>query len=90
MSFPIPYSARIVTAIGNDEFELVRFQRQIQSSDIKFWTEGREDRSWVERPLKDHDCDTPRQAFRELSKPGGSSARAVVCKGLDVDIYQSP
>lgn len=84
MSFPIPYSARIVTAIGNDCFELARFHRNIAPSDIKFWSEGREGATWVERPLKDCECDTPRPKFRDLSKPGGSKARVVTIESSEL------
>lgn len=67
MSFHAPYRFRIVTEIQGHVIELVRFHRAICHSDEAFWLEGREDHSWVERPLLDRECITDRPRHK---RPG--------------------
>ncbi len=70
MSFRAPYKFRIMTAIGEDVFELKRFHRQIHPDDEAFWMEGRESRTWVERPLLDSETDTDRPCPADPSRSG--------------------
>lgn len=53
----LPYYARIMTAIGDTVFELVRFtKRRPCAPDWAYWLEGRENRCWVEQPIADCKC----------------------------------
>lgn len=60
MTFHAPYRFRIMTEIQGQVIELMRRHRPFHPSDETFWTEGREDRSWVEFPLLDKECITSR------------------------------
>lgn len=63
----LPYKYRICTEIAGHVFELARFHRAIYHSDETFWLEGREERTWIERPLRDNETDTDRPVVK---RPG--------------------
>lgn len=65
-----PYKFRICTIIEGTVFELARFPRKLHPSDVDFWMEGREDRSWIERPLLDSETDTDRPCPADPSRSG--------------------